>query len=89
ELAFGLKRYPAAVARFKQALAERDDREKMDELDAMDLDDYAVALDETGDHADAVAIREQVLAWRTQHPGARWFGPMAYDRNCPDSSAKH
>lgn len=86
ELEFGRNRYAAAVARFKQGLTERDDREPMNENHAMELDDYAVALDETGDHAEAVAVRERVYAWRKEHPGARWTGPMAYGRNCPESS---
>lgn len=83
QLEFGRKRYAAAAAQFKQGLEERDDREKMNESHARKLDDYAVALDETGDHAGAIAVRERVYAWRTAHPGEPWVGPMTYGRNCP------
>ena len=60
----------------------------MSETLALRLDDYAVALDETGDHAGAVAVRERVYAWRTSHRGrVAYSTPLPYGRNCPGSES--
>jgi tetratricopeptide (TPR) repeat protein len=89
ELQFGRKQYPAAAALFKQAFAELGDRLPMSESEALRLDDYAVALDESGDAAGAVAVRERVYAWRSAHRGAHASAaPFAYGSNCPESSAR-
>lgn len=89
ELQFERKNYPAAAARFKQALAELGDREPMSETIALRLDDYAVALEESGDHAGAVAAHERVYAWRSEHRGSRASStPLPYGSNCPESAAK-
>jgi hypothetical protein len=83
ELQFGRKNYAAAAAQFKQALAEMGDRVPMSETLALRLDDYAVALDESGDRAGAVAVRERVYGWRIEHAGSRASStPLAYGRGC-------
>ena len=89
ELQFGRKKYAAAAVQFKQTFEEMDDREPMSETIALRLDDYAVALEESGDHAGAVAAHERVYAWRSEHRGSRASStPLPYGSNCPESAAK-
>jgi len=89
ELAFGRKRYPLAVDRFKRALAEMGADEPLSETLALSLDDYAVALDETGDRAGAVAVREHVYAWRKARTSPPESVPRPpYGRDCPEASAR-
>jgi tetratricopeptide (TPR) repeat protein len=87
-LNFDQKKYAASIGYAKKSLAATDPENVTPWSLAVFLDEYAVALDETGNATEAADARQRALTIRQQHPGSKpiWVvtARAPYGTQCPE-----